>query len=96
MNLANSNNKEIKANRAFTSLKKIIFSEGLEEVLNLELQVVKVLANMEYTGMEFDSEKWLNLSKKAEINTFKYEKELDSMASEISELDKYLENTAVF
>lgn len=27
MNLANSNNKEIKANQAFTSLKKIIFSE---------------------------------------------------------------------
>ena len=62
----------------------------LLEVANLEYKATLALADIEYNGMLFNSEAWLRLADKAEVNIKAYEIELDNMVLEDPRLKRYV------
>jgi DNA polymerase I len=61
----------------------------LNNVLQVENDVTSVLGDIEYEGLLLDKDKWLELAKKAEDLTYKYEKDLDIEARNYPSLKKY-------
>lgn len=61
----------------------------LEKVLELENQVVKVFARMEYTGVLIDQDKWMEVALQAEKNVYELTKELDKYIDEEEKLAKF-------
>ena len=64
----------------------------LENILELENEVVKVFAEMSYTGINFDADKWLEISKITEKNTKGLIKELDSIVLSDIKLKRFVPN----
>ena len=52
---------------------------SLENVLELENNVVKVFARMEYNGAPLNKDKWLQVTEQVEKNTQELEKQLDTL-----------------
>ena len=65
----------------------------LQEVLNLENEVVKVFAKIEYDGIRIDETKWLEVSKITEQNVQKCLEELDTIVLAESKLSKFVPKT---
>ncbi len=63
---------------------------GLENVLDLENQAVKVYAQMEYYGVHLDREKWLTVADITEQNTRDLEAELDELVYREPKLRQYI------
>ena len=61
----------------------------LENVLNLENEVVKTFARMEYTGIFIDQTKWLEVAVQAEKNVEDLILDLDSIIDKDSKLIKF-------
>lgn len=55
-----------------------------------EMEACLALADIEYNGMGFNKEAWLELASKAELNTLTYEEELDEMVRQESKLAKFV------
>lgn len=62
----------------------------LEAVVNLENQVVKVFAQIEYNGILINKEKWLEVAEFTEKATEDCEKELDELVVNEPKLKKYV------
>jgi len=60
---------------------------GLENTLNLENEVVKVFARMEYTGIRVDTDKWKNVAIKASKIRDDVEKEMDTLIYKLGTKD---------
>lgn len=63
---------------------------NLQSVLELENNTCLALADIEYNGMVFNPNKWLELAKRAENNSSLYTDELDKFVLSTSELSKYV------
>jgi DNA polymerase I len=63
---------------------------NLENVVNLENEVTKVFAKMEYTGISINKEKWLEVSEITEQSTIDIESKLDSILKGEPKLSKYI------
>lgn len=63
---------------------------NLENVVNLENEVTKVFAKMEYTGISINKEKWLEVSEITEQSTIDIEGKLDSILKGEPKLSKYI------
>lgn len=62
----------------------------LEAVLDLENEVVKVFALMEWNGVSLDQEKWMSVAIKAEENVVRIGQELDALVESDPKLLKYV------
>ena len=69
---------------------KTIKELELEKVLALENEVVKVFAEMEFTGVLIDQEKWMEVAIQAEKNVEELTKKLDLLVESDPKLKKYL------
>ena len=63
---------------------------NLENVVNLENQVTRVFARMEYTGISINKIKWLEISEITEKGTLEVESKLDSILKAEPKLSKYI------
>jgi DNA polymerase I len=63
---------------------------NLENVVNLENEVTRVFAKMEYTGISINKEKWLEVSEITEQSTIDIEGKLDSILKGEPKLSKYI------
>ena len=63
---------------------------GLTNVLDLENEVVKVFAKIEYDGIKIDSEKWLEVSNIVDNDLSVCESDLDSIVLEDSNLQEFV------
>lgn len=70
-------------------LKKIIELE-LEKLLNLENEVVKVFAKMEFDGIKLNSDKWLEVAKIVDNDIIKIKNELDNFVLKEIKLSKFV------
>jgi len=68
----------------------LIQSLDIEEWVDNEFKACLALGDIEYNGMGFNSEAWLELAEKANLNTIQYEEELDDFIRSIPSLDKYI------
>lgn len=66
---------------------------GLEKVLWLENEVIKVFAKMEYDGVYIDKDKWLEVAKKSEENVKICHDELDNLVMNEPKLSKFVPAT---
>lgn len=65
-------------------------SWDLVEAANLEYKACLALADIEYNGLGFNPEAWLELARTAENNIELYEVELDEMVLQTSALKRYI------
>lgn len=56
--------------------KQIITNEKMNRVLELEMALEPIIARMEYLGISFDKENWLELSRQAQEKAEEYERRL--------------------
>ena len=63
---------------------------NLQNVVNLENQVTRVFAKMEYTGISINKEKWLEVSEITEKGTIEIEGKLDNILKAEPKLSKYI------
>ena len=63
---------------------------NLQNVVNLENQVTRVFAKMEYTGISINKEKWLEVSEITEKGTIEIEGKLDNILKAEPKLAKYV------
>ena len=63
---------------------------NLQNVVNLENQVTRVFARMEYTGISINKEKWLEVSEITEKGTIEIEGKLDNILKAEPKLSKYI------
>lgn len=70
-------------------LSKITESDIVNWVMN-EMDACLPLADIEYNGMGFNKETWLDLAEKATINTHTFEKELDNLVRGNIKLSKFV------
>ena len=71
---------------------KEIEKHGLEKVLDLENNVALAFADIEYNGMYFNSEKWLNIANDYEDIVRTMESELDDLIKAL-ELNKFIKKS---
>lgn len=62
---------------------------GLQNVLELENEVVKVFARMEYTGVLLDADKWMEIAQETSNSVLNISNELDDIVREEPLLAKY-------
>lgn len=58
---------------------KIIFERDLAFVMNLELEVTKIFAEMEYYGLQLNQTKWLKAAEEGEKNSILLQNQLDNL-----------------
>ena len=63
---------------------------NLQNVVNLENQVTRVFAKMEYIGISINKEKWLEVSEITEKGTIEIESKLDNILKAEPKLAKYV------
>jgi DNA polymerase I-like protein with 3'-5' exonuclease and polymerase domains len=63
---------------------------NLQNVVNLENQVTRIFAKMEYTGISINKEKWLEVSEITEKGTIEIEGKLDNILKAEPKLAKYI------
>lgn len=68
---------------------KEILKQDLEEVLNLEMQVTKIFAEMEYNGLQLNQEKWKKAALEGKANATKLHNELDDIVLQHPNLKKF-------
>lgn len=67
----------------------LIKERELDVVLNLEMEVTKIFAEMEYYGLQLNQEKWLKAAEEGEQNSIKLSQELDELIGNTKELVKF-------
>jgi len=60
---------------------------GLQTILNLENEVVKVFSLMEYNGIPFNPTKWIEVAEQVEKNTKELEDKLDTLIYQLGTKD---------
>lgn len=60
---------------------------GLQTILNLENEVVKVFSLMEYNGIPFNPTKWIEVAEQVEKNTKELEDKLDTLVYQLGTKD---------
>jgi DNA polymerase-1 len=68
---------------------ELIKERDLERVMELEMQVTKIFAEMEYHGFKLNQTKWLKAAEEGETNANKLAEELDTLLLSYSELRKF-------
>ena len=71
-----------------TKQMELIKKFNLEYCLNLENQVVKALADIEYNGMYLDREKWMRIASASKEGAFELQNQLDEVVNSDSKLSK--------
>lgn len=66
-----------------------IENRELNVVLNLEMEVTKIFAEMEYYGFKLNKEKWLKAAEEGEKNVIKLQNELDDIILNTKELQQF-------
>lgn len=70
--------------------KPLIDKFELQSVVDLENEVLCALGDIEFNGMEFDTEAWKKLAKESKIKVGQYENELDELVRLEPKLYKYI------
>ncbi len=68
---------------------ELIKARELERVLELEMEVTKIFAEMEYHGLQLNREKWIKAAEEGEKNVATLSEELDQIVLSIPALHKF-------